>query len=99
MTSFALLSLAFSFLSYFHFFKGGSYHFIMSFLVVCFYLFRWFSDIIVESTYEGNHTFKVQEGIRLGMFLFILSEVMFFFSFFWGFFHCSLAPSVGIGCV
>jgi heme/copper-type cytochrome/quinol oxidase subunit 3 len=40
-------------------------------------LFRWFSDIVVESTFEGNHTFKVQEGVRLGMFLFIVSEMMF----------------------
>jgi hypothetical protein len=77
MTSFSLLGLAFSFLSYFHFFKGGNYHFLISFLIVCFYLFRWFSDIVVESTFEGNHTFKVQEGVRLGMFLFIVSEMMF----------------------
>ena len=99
MTSFSLLSLALSFLSYFHYFKGGSYHFLFSFLIVCFYLSRWFSDIITESTFEGHHTSKVQEGIRLGMALFIVSEVMFFFSFFWAFFHCTLSPSVGIGCV
>ena len=99
MTSFSLLSLALSFVSYFHYFQNGSYHFIFSFIICCFYLFRWFSDIIVESTFEGHHTFKVQLGIRLGMCLFIASEVMFFFSFFWAFFHCSLAPSVGIGCI
>lgn len=99
MTSFSLLGLAFSFLSYFHYFKGGSYHFIFSFLIVCFYLFRWFSDVVTESTFEGHHTFKVQEGVRLGMALFIASEIMFFFSFFWAFFHCTLSPSIGIGCV
>jgi hypothetical protein len=82
MTSFSLLSLAFSFLSYFHYFKGGGYHFLFGFLIACFYLFRWFSDVITESTFEGYHTFKVQEGVRLGMSLFIASEVMFFFSFF-----------------
>jgi heme/copper-type cytochrome/quinol oxidase subunit 3 len=37
---------------------------------------------VVEATFEGHHTFKVQEGIRLGMCLFIASEIMFFFSFF-----------------
>jgi heme/copper-type cytochrome/quinol oxidase subunit 3 len=36
----------------------------------------------VESTYEGHHTLEVQEGIRIGMLLFIASEIMFFFSFF-----------------
>ena len=82
MTSVALLSLALSFISYFHYFKGGSYHFIISFLIVIFYLFRWFSDIILESTFDGYHTIKVQQGIKFGMVLFIISEVMFFFSFF-----------------
>jgi heme/copper-type cytochrome/quinol oxidase subunit 3 len=32
------------------------------------------------------------------MILFIASEVMFFFAFFWAFFHSSLNPSIGIGC-
>jgi cytochrome c oxidase subunit 3 len=99
MTSISLLSLVLGFISYFHYFNNGSYHFIISFLIVCFYLFRWFSDIVTESTFEGNHTFKVQNGIRLGMCLFIASEVMFFFSFFWGYFHCSLSPCIGIGCI
>jgi len=54
---------------------------------------------VTESTFEGHHTMKVQGGIRLGMALFIVSEIMFFFSFFWAFFHCSLAPAIGIGCV
>jgi len=33
------------------------------------------------------------------MVLFIVSEIMFFFSFFWAFFHFSLAPSIWIGGV
>jgi cytochrome c oxidase subunit 3 len=99
MTSIALLSLVLSFVSFFHYFKGGAYHFIFSFCVLIFYLFRWFADVVIESTYEGHHTFKVQQGVRLGMCLFILSEIMFFFSFFWGFFHCSLSPAIGIGFI
>jgi cytochrome c oxidase subunit 3 len=99
MTSIALLSLVLSFVSFFHYFKGGAYHFIVSFCVLIFYLFRWFADVVIESTYEGKHTFKVQQGVRFGMCLFILSEVMFFFSFFWGFFHCSLSPAIGVGFV
>lgn len=43
---------------------------------------RWFNDIIVEGTFEGQHTKRVQQGLYLGMLLFIISEVMFFFSFF-----------------
>jgi cytochrome c oxidase subunit 3 len=47
----------------------------------------------------GYHTQKVVTGLRLGVVLFIISEVMFFFSFFWAFLHSSLAPSVEIGGV
>ncbi len=36
----------------------------------------------VEATFEGQHTSKVQAGVKLGMALFIASEVMFFFAFF-----------------
>jgi heme/copper-type cytochrome/quinol oxidase subunit 3 len=35
----------------------------------------------------------------MGMLLFILSEVMFFFAFFWAFFHASINPSPFIGGV
>jgi cytochrome c oxidase subunit 3 len=58
----------------------------------------WFLSILKESS-QGYHTKKVQKGLRLGMILFILSEVMLFFAFFWGFFHFSLIPSVNVGGV
>jgi heme/copper-type cytochrome/quinol oxidase subunit 3 len=58
-------------------------------------LTRWFLDIITES--RNNHTLQVRKGIKLGMKLFIASEVMFFFSFFWAFFHSALSPSIWIG--
>jgi hypothetical protein len=89
MTSMSLWSLVLSFILYFHYFKNGAFHFIVSFVIFLFFLFKWFKDIIIEATFEGHHSFKVQKGIKLGMILFIASEVMFFFSFFWGFFHCS----------
>jgi len=33
----------------------------------------------------------------MGMLLFIVSEIMFFFAFFWAFFHSSIAPDIGVG--
>jgi heme/copper-type cytochrome/quinol oxidase subunit 3 len=33
------------------------------------------------------------------MALFIISEVMFFFAFFWAFFDCALAPTIEVGAV
>ena len=35
-----------------------------------------------EGTYEGQHTSIVQRGLRLGVILFIVSEIMFFVGFF-----------------
>lgn len=57
----------------------------------------WFMDIIIEATFEGHHTQKVQTNIRVGMALFIISEGMFFFSFFWAYFHFSLSSASSSG--
>jgi len=57
----------------------------------------WIKDVIRESTYQGYHNTKVVKGLKLGFILFILSEILFFFSFFWAFFHSSLSPSIEIG--
>lgn len=60
-------------------------------------LLGWFRDINDEGTYKGCHSNRVQYGIRMGMILFIFSEVMLFMSFFWAFFHASISPSIYIG--
>jgi len=86
MTSLSLLSLVLSFILYFHYYKNGSFHFMVSFSIFLFFLYKWFKDIIIEATFEGHHSFKVQKGIKFGMMLFIASEVMFFFRFFEVFF-------------
>ena len=59
--------------------------------------FQWWRDVSRESTYQGLHTKIVETGIRWGIVLFIISEIIFFSSFFWAFFHRSLSPNVEIG--
>nr|YP_001648722.1 cytochrome c oxidase subunit III [Biomphalaria tenagophila]ABO14142.1 cytochrome c oxidase subunit III [Biomphalaria tenagophila] len=59
--------------------------------------FLWWRDVVRESTYQGFHNKMVIKGLKIGVMLFILSEVCFFFAFFWAYFHSSLAPSVEIG--
>jgi cytochrome c oxidase subunit 3 len=54
----------------------------------------WWRDVSIES---GEHTPEVDLGLKIGMALFITSEVMFFFSFFWAFFHVSLVPAIELG--
>nr|YP_010022724.1 cytochrome c oxidase subunit III [Polleniopsis mongolica]QOP39572.1 cytochrome c oxidase subunit III [Polleniopsis mongolica]QXG15705.1 cytochrome c oxidase subunit III [Polleniopsis mongolica] len=60
-------------------------------------VYQWWRDISRESTFQGLHTNVVIMGLRWGMILFILSEVLFFMSFFWAFFHSSLSPSIELG--
>ena len=50
----------------------------------------WWRDVIHEANSGVDHTEVVRTGLRIGMLLFIASEVMFFFAFFWGWFHASL---------
>jgi len=57
----------------------------------------WFRDVTGEGTYLGNHTFRVQEGLNLGFVMFVVSEVFFFISIFWAYFHSALAPTVELG--
>nr|APF47454.1 cytochrome c oxidase subunit III [Protapanteles sp. 1 SNS-2016] len=60
-------------------------------------LYQWWRDIIRESTIQGFHTSIVMKGLQNGMIMFILSEIMFFISFFWCYFHMYLSPSINIG--
>ena len=58
----------------------------------------WWRDVVKDSVVKGDHTPVVKLGLRYGMILFIASEVMFFFAWFWAFFNSSLFPiDVSIG--
>nr|YP_009378969.1 cytochrome c oxidase subunit III [Nembrotha kubaryana]ARI43832.1 cytochrome c oxidase subunit III [Nembrotha kubaryana] len=61
--------------------------------------FLWWRDVVRESTFQGHHTSYVVKGLKAGFILFIVSEVCLFFSFFWAYFHSSLAPTMEIGAV
>lgn len=84
---------------YMHRFSGGWNLLLTGLFTIWFVMFTWWRDIVREATFEDQHTKTVQKGLRLGMLLFIVSEVMFFFAFFWAFFHSSIAPVYNIGSV
>jgi len=52
-------------------------------------MFLWWRDVSREAADGRSHTPVVELGLRYGMLLFILSEVMFFFAFFWAWFEAS----------
>lgn len=58
---------------------------------------QWWRDVAREATLQGRHTGVVELGLRWGIALFIVSEIFFFLSFFWAFFHRSLRATVELG--
>ncbi|CAO1638485.1 unnamed protein product (mitochondrion) [Parajaminaea phylloscopi] len=102
LTSFALLILTVSTVLYFNGYEsplGGSGVNLLciGFLTTVGAIILWFRDVVTEGTFLGDHTYLVQKGITISVGLFILSEVFFFVSVFWAFFHSSLSPTVELG--
>ena len=71
--------------------------FLLGIFLTLIIIFQWWRDIVRESTFQGNHTKPVVKGLKIGIILFIISEIFFFLSFFWRFFHRSLSPSIELG--
>jgi len=97
--SIASFALTLSIVLYFHSYKYGLFCLVLAFCFIVSIMCFWWRDVVRESTFRGYHTIKVVNGLRIGVILFIMSEVMFFLSFFWAFFHSSLNPSIEIGGV
>lgn len=60
-------------------------------------MYQWWRDISQEGTSQGLHVNIVELGLRWGIILFIVSEIFFFLSFFWAFFHRRLSPTIELG--
>lgn len=68
-------------------------------LLILLVIAQWWRDIAREGTLQGRHTGVVELGLRWGIALFIVSEIFFFLSFFWAFFHRRLTATVELGGV
>ena len=60
----------------------GPWVVLLGFAGVFYTMYRWWRDVLKESA-RGDHSDVVSKGLRVGMVLFIVSEVFFFFAFFW----------------
>lgn len=65
--------------------------------IILIVIVQWWRDVRIEASYQGLHTFFVELGLRYGIVLFIVSEVLFFRSFFWAFFHRRLSATIELG--
>lgn len=81
--------------SWFH--GHGITLFTLGLVLIIITMFQWWRDVIREGTMVGFHTLTTARGLRIGMVLFIVSEVCFFFAFFWAFFHSRLSPAIELG--
>ena len=64
---------------YMHKFIGGWNLFLSGFVVTFYVMYTWWRDVIREATLEEQHSIDVQKGLKLGVILFIVFEIMFFF--------------------
>ena len=99
LTAWCAFGLATGATLFMHSYNGGRPLLATALVALLYCMGLWWRDVVREATFEGRHTAAVQRGLRLGFLLFIASEVMFFFAFFWAFFHSSLSPAVELGCL
>jgi cytochrome c oxidase subunit III len=71
---------------------------LIGFAVVLYVMYGWWRDVVHESL-AGDHTPVVVIGLRMGMIMFIISEVAFFAAWFWSFFKHAIYPMPAIGGV
>lgn len=90
--AFSLLILASGAITFIHNYSIGNILLPSGFVLVFLTMYLWWKDVVKEARIDYAHTSAVQHGLRIGMALFILSEVMFFFAFFWAFFKASIFP-------
>jgi cytochrome c oxidase subunit 3 len=88
----SLFVLALGMSRFMHNLAGGGLMVLVGFIFVLFTMFVWWRDVIHEGRVEKVHTRAVRHGLRMGMGLFILSEVLFFSAFFWAFFNAAGFP-------
>jgi len=93
LTSICTFFLFYSGVLWMHGSNYGKFIFFISIIGMVTCVYKWWASIIHEALIEKCHNFVVQNGLKAGMGLFILSEVMFFAVFFASIFHFSLSPS------
>ena len=81
LASFGVFMLTLGLASWMHNFVWGWALFLNGLFLLLYIVSIWWRDVIREATFEEQHEIKVRRGLRFGMILFIISEIMFFFAF------------------
>lgn len=94
LTAFSAFTVAIGMALFMHEHQIGGPVMIAGILSLLSCVFFWWRDVIREGRVDKAHTAPVQHGLRFGMALFIVSEIMFFVAFFWAFFSSSIFPKL-----
>lgn len=98
--SMALLALAIGGVTYmkglFGIEEGQLWTLLPGFLMVIWVMAGWWREVIKEGR-TGDHTPVVEIGLKYGMVLFIVSEIMFFAAWFWSFFELAIFYPARVG--
>lgn len=71
--------------------EHGPWMMLIGLVLVLYVMFGWWAETVQENK-AGDHTLVVQIGLRYGVIMFIMSEVMFFAAWFWSFFKHAMYP-------
>lgn len=92
---FSFFNIIFSFLIFVKF--SEQILFVFNSLILFTSSLIWWIFYRSEFNLEGFSSFNLDLGLKFSILLFISSEVFFFFSFFWSYFHYFLRPVLEIG--
>ncbi|MBO6688336.1 MAG: cytochrome c oxidase subunit 3 [Henriciella sp.] len=76
--------------------SGQLWTLLPGFLMVIWVMAGWWREVIKEGR-TGDHTPVVEIGLKYGMVLFIVSEIMFFAAWFWSFFELAIFYPARVG--
>ena len=94
--SLSLMTLAIGAALAFHKHQIGFVVLLLGFAMSLYTMYGWWRDVVKESVVDKAHTAPVSHGLRVGMVLFIVSELLFFAAFFWSFFNASVLPKLPV---
>lgn len=76
--------------------QGQLWTLLPGFLMVIWVMAGWWREVVKEGR-TGDHTPVVEIGLKYGMVLFIVSEIMFFAAWFWSFFELAIFYPARVG--
>lgn len=98
-SSFAAFVMLTGFAAYMNYYENGLFCFLLGVFFVLMAFFFWCRDLIREMTFLGRTSILIEGNIKWAFWLFILSEALLFFSFFWAFFHSAFEPAIQLGII